>query len=495
MKNLKSLLALVLALLAVLTLAACGEKNGEDDPAATSDAAATEPLDTTPDTSDLYDENGYLKDDLDSYGLDYKDTVVHILFDKAQMTKTYTEATNGDIVNDALYERLEAVEEQLSVKLDFIALEGAWNKRAEFAQEVDRVYQAGTKDYDLVCAYNLTPPTMAVNGTLTNIMELDYIDLEKPWWPKQLLSQSVYKGKLFFAADNCSWNVIRNMQVIVYNKALVENSNIPDPMQTVIDGKWTMEVLTQYIDGLYQDLDGSQTSDVDKDQFGLASDTKPRLDGYFFAAGLHITELDGDGVPHFALNDEKVSNFVTYMQNLYTGNPNVVLDSAQYKMFKEQRAVFYETAIAIADQKLEFGYGMLPIPKFNTEQEGYITGMSNTYDMWCIPKQVNDANMSAAVLEALASQAYRKVCPMYFETMLKMRYASSGNAGIVFDIIRDGMVFDFGYVYGNNFPEAPFITVRNCLTDANASWTTAWKGRAANYDKLLSEMLGKLELN
>lgn len=223
MKKISAILSLLLALMTVFALVACGNNaNGPE----TTVGADTGSEATAEDTSDLYDEDGYLKDDLDSYNLNYNGTEIHILFDKAQMTKTYADSYTADILNDALYSRILEVEKRLNVKLDFIALEGAWAKRAEFAQEVERVYQAGTKDYDLVCAYNLTPPTMAVNGTLTNLMDLDYLNFDKPWWPPQLLEQSVYKGKLFFCADNSSWNVIRNMHVIAYSTALVEELSL-----------------------------------------------------------------------------------------------------------------------------------------------------------------------------------------------------------------------------------------------------------------------------
>lgn len=492
MKHIAKCIALLLAVLALFSFAACSQNGNSDESVTTISADASTEKD--PETEDPYDDNGYLKDSLPA-DLNYHDTVVNIMFDKAQLSKTIADGYTGDIMNDSLYDRLLATETRLGVKLNFIDVEGAWDKRAAFAQEVQRVYEAGTKDYDLVCAYNLTPPTMAVSGILTNLMDLDYIDFEKPWWAPQLLSQSVYKGKLFFCADNSSWNVIRNMQVIAYHKELVDAYNIPNPMKTVVDKEWTMDLLSQYISDGYKDLDGNSQINVDGDQFGLATDTKARMDGYFFAAGLQITTIDKEGVPHFALDDERVDTFVSYMQNLYNGNQNVILDSKQYKMFKDERVLFYETAIAIADQQLEFGYGMLPIPMFSKEQNGYVTGMSNTYDMWCIPKDVKDADMGAAILECLASEAYRKVAPAYFDVMLKTRYSSTSEAGIVFDTIRDGMVFDFGYVYGNNFSTAPFILVRNCYTDPNVSWKTTWSSQSRFYNTTLDMILSKLEIN
>lgn len=123
-----------------------------------------------------------------------------------------------------------------------------------------------------------------------------------------------------------------------------------------------------------------------------------------------------------ALGSEKVQAYMEKILPMLHESPDVYpVDAKQYAMFKDGRAVFYETAIAITDQlrDVEINYGVLPMPKYDKSQESYHTTLSNTHDVWCIPIDGKDPERSGAVLEALASGAYRQVYPAYFETALK----------------------------------------------------------------------------
>ena len=120
--------------------------------------------------------------------------------------------------------------------------------------------------------------------------------------------------------------------------------------------------------------------------------------------------------------------------------------------------------------------------------------MSNTHDVWCVPSGVEDAEMCAAILECLASEAYRQVAPVYFETALKIKYASDSQAGQVYDIIRAGMTFDFGYIYGNNMNPVPFTSLRKCITDGT-SWATTWESMESVVKQQLADIVETLKNN
>jgi len=98
-------------------------------------------------------------------------------------------------------------------------------------------------------------------------------------------------------------------------------------------------------------------------------------------------------------------------------------------------------------RELPFAYGVLPYPKFDENQEEYRTTTLTSYTVFCIPTDCKDPDRTAAVLEAMASESYRSVTPAYFETALKVKYAADEETAQMFDIIRDNISFDFGYIY------------------------------------------------
>ena len=47
----------------------------------------------------------------------------------------------------------------------------------------------------------------------------------------------------------------------------------------------------------------------------------------------------------------------------------------------------------------------------------------------------------------MASESWRSVTPAYFETALKVKYAADDETAQMFDLIRENISFDFGYIY------------------------------------------------
>ena len=140
---------------------------------------------------------------------------------------------------------------------------------------------------------------------------------------------------------------------------------------------------------------------------------------------------------------------------------------------------FYLSALSMVEQKLEQPFAVVPTPKYNAEtQANYVTHFSNTYDMYGIPYQCADVDRASAVLECLASEAYRRIGPAYFEVYLKSRNVSDGRLADMYDIIRAGIVFDMGVLFGELFVKGnnPIYYVRRALNmyidSLGANWTT-----------------------
>ena len=137
--------------------------------------------------------------------------------------------------------------------------------------------------------------------------------------------------------------------------------------------------------------------------------------------------------------------------------------------------------VAVIDVLSDNDYAPIPIPKYDEEAE-YCTMQNNGYDMWCVPKTTDNAELSGIVLEAISSSEYRKVAPFYFDTVLKDRYSQDANGVKVFDIIRGAVVYDFGrlcqftmsdtveYIWRRNFVTGKVKDPKNIL---ESNWATS----------------------
>lgn len=491
------IIAAISALLMIAPLAACGGADTPDTPVndttvTTAAPVVTEPAETEPPT----DENGFLLDSLPA-DLNYGGAKLTVLADEGQKKQYYAEDLTGDIVNDALYERERTVEERLGVQLEWNFIKGAWGNREQFAKTVEQSVQAGSQDYDLVVAYNLTPPVMAVKGILENLNEMKYIEVDKPWWPQTYVEQALYDGKLYCLAESTSRGVLRNMPAVFYNKTLTEQYGMGNLLQIALDGKWTFDKLGELIKGTYRDLNNNNTADAE-DQFGLSVGTAPWLDALYYGSGLTITKINEQGNPELTLGDEKVQTYIDKILPFLYEAPDVFpVDAKQYAMFKAGRAVFYVSTVAITDQlrDVDITYGVMPIPKFDEKQEAYHTTMANTHDVWCIPINGKNTEAAGAALEAISSGSFRQVYPAYYETALKVKYAPDDEVAQVYDMIRAGVMFDFGYIYSNCFDRMPALYIRDCVQKNDPNWSSVWAAQKDAMSIKLEEILKALAAN
>ena len=112
-------------------------------------------------------------------------------------------------------------------------------------------------------------------------------------------------------------------------------------------------------------------------------------------------------------------------------------------------------------------YGILPLPKLNSGQEGYATTPQDAYSIVSMPYNIGaDLGLATATLEVMSEYSYRDVRPVYHELAYKVRYASSDITGELFDMIIDSIAYDFGSLYGASI-EDPLHKIRNMLAGYN----------------------------
>ena len=122
------------------------------------------------------------------------------------------------------------------------------------------------------------------------------------------------------------------------------------------------------------------------------------------------------------------------------------------KMFSDGKELFmmnsFEGVSQIRDSSVR--YGILPFPKYDTEQQEYVTGTIGA-TVFAIPVGMNDekTEMCAAVLQAMGYYSYQYVTPAYFETTLQGRVAKDSDSYVNLELLRRTVVFDFGSVWMN----------------------------------------------
>lgn len=489
----KRTLAIVLAMLMlVATLVACAQPGDSADTttAATADTQAPTgdngtPADTSADVTTLYVEDEIPEE------LNFNNTTISILYwsDVEQPEFEVLEQT-GDIVNDAIYLRNLNTETRIGVDLNFVGTPGNYNNQKNFVSTVLNSISSGG-EHDIFSGYSMVGATLAVNGYVQDMNSLDHLDFEKPWWPASLVDQATINNKLYFASGDISTNMLHMMYAVFFNKQLIIDNNLENPYELVTDGKWTYTKMFELGSNVYADKNGDGTRDKE-DAYGLCT-ASIHYDAFFTGAGLNTVEKDNNDQllisPTF--NSEKtialLEGICTYMwdgQDGYHGSTGEVFAKGN-TIFTLDRSYMG----LLRKDEITFEYGIVPVPKYDEAQENYVTCLGFPYSMYSISIASHNSEAAAATLECLASEAYREVTPMLFETSMKLKYSSDNEASAMYDIIREGVSIDIGRIFCTELSNLTYNTFRDrCSGNTPNAWASAYRAADKKMTRALQDI-------
>ena len=493
----KRTIAWMLALLmAASVLISCGNKT--EDPAVTTGgateqvtSATTTEATTEVTTENPYDEAGYLKSSLPE-DLNFGGQKVTILWwNDTEKPEFIAEQINGELINDAIYQRNSNVQEKLGVTFEWDGTKGMYNAGvgAAYVQYVGNNFNAGDSAWDVMAAHSRTMAMTAMYGYCTDLMALDYLDFEKPWWPTVMTETATIGDRMYFVTGDASTNSIHMMYCLFYNKDILSQHKLQDPTELVKAGKWTNERMVEMSKDIYQDLNASGAKDKG-DVFGFTTKYW-HIDAIYFGSGMKQCDPDPEKLVKISDDyfSEKAINLSDYL-GAWAQTNDVNTDSGHYRStFTNGNALFIlarhsDVADYLGD--VNFSYGILPVPKYDEYQDIYITAVGNPVSFYSVYANSKDPNCAAAVLECWAAEAYRTTTPAVFEMTMKLKYSDSSTEAEMYDLIRAGIIFDLGRLFNND------LSTMSHNWDNSIVNNTSWQTLCATYKKVLPKQLEQI---
>lgn len=384
-------------------------------------------------------------------------TFTILLGDVGYMAKrVYIEEQEGNMVDDAVFNRNAAVEESCGVTLNVIT-DGT---ETAFKNAV----KAGDAAYNLIWLPTPVLISNAQNGYLLDLYSLEYLNPSKSYWDQGVIRDLSVYGKLFGLLGDICTQQIDHTHILLYNKKLAENYNLPDMYQIVNDGKWDFETFGTLVrsNGASQDINGDGKMDQ-TDQYGMVI-TQDAYNAFFAAAGEKWIEKDENDIPYLTeLTDRKVKVLEWIQDTLcdhdVTLNAHLFLSAysnswAIYDLFPGGRALFTDVDVSImqAYNIMTDDFGLLPQPTYDAES----TYFGNIYfytPMLGVPVTVagDAADMTGYVTEALAWEGYRIITPAYYDTAIANRYLRDTESIEMLDYIVRNRAYDMAisFSWGN----------------------------------------------
>ncbi|MCL2517967.1 MAG: extracellular solute-binding protein [Oscillospiraceae bacterium] len=452
--------------LAVLILGSCGTPdvvNNDTDPNNPSIENAAPAIDTE------------IKDSLPD-GLDFQGETINLYIREPDFDEEfYTESENGDIVNDAIYRRNAAVEERLNVKLNVIPGPG-WQNYDMAMNNMRRSVASDEQAYDIISGWSARVPILAAEGLFLNLYGLKYLNFSEPWWNKSITDELTIAGKLNFASGDINTSLLGTCLIIFENFKIREDLNLPNIYDTVFDNKWTFDYMNNLVKDIYQDLNGDGIRDIE-DFYGAGWHQGNYLVAFLSSSNVHMTKKDADNIPYLDIEHEKIAALVNKVYDFIYNNEGV-FDTGQeiMEMFVNNRCYISAGYLYFPNvyyRNMESDYGIIPYPKYDEHQEKYMTGIQNGLHLMCVPKNCAKTDAVGAFMEAMASESYKSVTPVYFETAMKIKYARDEIVPKMLDIIRDGVDLNFAKIYSYSLGDVwdgPMRQVVGSKSNNYASW-------------------------
>lgn len=485
---------MIASLLALGIFAACAEEE-DNTPGETSGIVdGTEDINDTPSNVDA---NGYLLDNVPTDTLNYGDrTITMLTWSDVEHEEFQSSGQTGDIINDAIFLRNLAVEDRLGIRLSFHSTPGNAQNVAAYVRTVQTSVESGDKSFDLIASYSLSMAATANAGYCYNLLEpeCEYLDFDMPWWPDRLISEATINNKLFFASGDISANALYMMYVCYVNNDIVETLALPNVFELVDSNQWTYDKFIEMCSGVYSDNNGNGIKDVN-DQFGYMS-SGIHVDPWFYGSGALIVDKDENGSLRFSpsFGSEKVIKSLEMVNGLlFNTNDGMYTSKVLHQdQFNQGNLLFASDRARIAITKLvseSLSFSVVPFPKFDSNQENFVTVMGNPFTLYAIPIDVKDTDlpMLSAIIEVYASESYRKLTPALYEITLKTKYVQEADSARMYDIVRENLTFDLGRIFSSVLIGQGHF--RNAVSGNQAS---GWANITRANQKILAAKLDQL---
>lgn len=368
----KRFITIVLSILIVLGLTACG--GSEEKKTSEENKVAAEKV---------VDLNGY----------------TFTIFDG---DKAHFDPESGTTLNDKTLALVQEVEEAYNCNIEVKVVDPS----AMF-NKIQPSIMAGDKTADLIVSTTWTFGQLIGADLLADLSTFETLDLSNPWWNQSVIPKCKLNGKTY-AASGSFLTHIEKIWVMFYNKKIWKELNYEDPNELVRKGEWTWDKWSEFAKGALRDMDGNGIVDSEKDRWGLVAPVGDFSKAMFMSMGGQYYTADKNGGLEFNCNNEGSYKILNKMGKIIRDDKVMFKKSDNAALtFTGDKSLFF-SYLLMPDQHslhplrdMQSDFGVLPMPKMDKSQKNYIGSVDHNAPLFGVPKSNSNKKEVGIILEAL----------------------------------------------------------------------------------------------
>lgn len=490
MKNIKKLSAFILAAMTFAYAYACGDQTEVSQPSGQPDSGETAAVDE--ETTAAVTRADSLPDDIDFGGV-----TITMLLREEKANEFYAEQT-GDIMDTAVYERDREVEERFNCKLDYIMKPGLYATSNEFKAVIRNAVLSGDSTYDIVTGQSNIVQPLNIEGLFVNLLNSEYLDLEKPYWLDSYTDGINIAGKVETVAGSFGFSSFYYGNVIYFNKPMMTNLGLDFPYGDALDGKWTIDKFLSLSEMATSDINGDSKIN-EEDVIGYYTYNN-FVQPFFSAFGLQYTVPGDDGRRVLLMPDDNHINAAEMINEFVHSDMCIITAATDHQeqdvvdAFMSNKCLFMGLGIDGAERlrDMESDFGLLPYPKYSEEQSRYYDTILRRYTVAAVPNTAVSSENSAIILEALGSIGYTDILPKYYEIALKGKYVRDDASAQVLDLIRDSLWIEFVDIYYNDLAFSDYFA-DYAVNGKSGTYASSYEKQSKQWSKKLEKLYATAE--
>ncbi|MCQ2430215.1 MAG: extracellular solute-binding protein [Clostridia bacterium] len=475
------ILCLLLTLIMILPLFACGQGEDETPTGASSGAEETETEGPSVKRND--------------YDCEFNAIYCNDTYPKGYFFMLDEEREPGSDMDDAVYERMERIKDYLGVTIN--PVEGG--NFLEYGGPIKRTIQAGDDEYQMVMTHTYYDVTdFIVSNYLQDFKDFDALQLDADYWDQQMMEEDSLDDHYFLGYNDFC---LASVYVLVFNKDMADRytSNDVHIYDDVRNKKWTLDRMIELSELVAVDNgDGKWTNE---DTYGFAGMCWVPMVSFTLSSDIRVIDKDEndelylspvvDNSERMIALTTKLFNFAkencTFLWPLNSGD-QIHLTSGQvmFEMVNNYSLVEYKGE--------DIRFGVLPYPLYDEQQEDY--RIMNWNGMLGIPSTIKNEAMVADTIEMLAYFS-EPVKTAFFERLLGAKVAEAPDDAEMLDLIWSHQCNDVGMIFSNSSAglEELFYVIPRLIQAGNDGYMAFYKKREKSISKGLQKIYKNIRSN
>lgn len=401
-------------------------------------------------------------------------------YDKTWFTWANTdmdaEELNGEILNDALFNRTLKTEQNFNAKVNFEYVKSTHDV-------IGPLVFAGDDVYDMAMLFDAAIDDAIASGWLGFWDELGTINFEDKHWDVDVVKLYNFNGRQVALDGAFSLYNYSTRHCYAFNKRMLTDLNVGyNPYDLVNDGGWTLDKLYEIASAAVRDTDGDGKITV-KDTFGISGTVTRHYSALLAGSGVRYVDKDAEGMLYFTVaRDEYAVSVIQKLVELNVGNHIYSsgtndIGGGDETLFRNGHTLFTAAYIneVSALRDMDDDIGILPPPKFTEDQKRYYSLVEGGA-LSVILKTLNPERYEnvGILLNALAYYSRQDVIPAYIEVLLKSKVSRDEESASMIELIFDSSFYDLGTgvwssIIKNNYTSKIFLPRSTNVASVTAS--------------------------